>query len=110
MIRLPPRSTLFPYTTLFRSGQFLPYLRRGDRDRGTGHVGATDHRPLKAVGGNRYDGAFLEETHGVQRRLDLAQLDPIAAALDLGVGAAEKIHETVGADLGEVAGAVKAIC
>src|SRR5256885_14418419 len=23
MIRRPPRSTLFPYTTLFRSGQFL---------------------------------------------------------------------------------------
>src|SRR3712207_8000756 len=24
MIRRPPRSTLFPYTTLFRSAQFLP--------------------------------------------------------------------------------------
>src|SRR2546430_10290389 len=24
MIRRPPRSTLFPYTTLFRSGQLLP--------------------------------------------------------------------------------------
>src|SRR2546430_12924905 len=24
MIRRPPRSTLFPYTTLFRSGQFRP--------------------------------------------------------------------------------------
>src|SRR3712207_8843916 len=32
MIRRPPRSTLFPYTTLFRSGGLL---RRGDdRDRG----------------------------------------------------------------------------
>src|SRR3712207_7146197 len=29
MIRRPPRSTLFPYTTLFRSG--LPRLRRADR-------------------------------------------------------------------------------
>src|SRR2546430_9459761 len=28
MIRRPPRSTLFPYTTLFRS---LPGLRRGER-------------------------------------------------------------------------------
>src|SRR2546430_11640179 len=26
MIRRPPRSTLFPYTTLFRSGQQLPVL------------------------------------------------------------------------------------
>src|SRR5258708_13655360 len=25
MIRRPPRSTLFPYTTLFRSGSKLPY-------------------------------------------------------------------------------------
>src|SRR5688572_31443270 len=39
MSRRPPRSTLFPYTTLFRSGQFdfafgqaanyLPYVRNG---------------------------------------------------------------------------------
>src|SRR5258707_3016399 len=28
MIRRPPRSTLFPYTTLFRSRQFLPGLDR----------------------------------------------------------------------------------
>src|SRR5258708_26065727 len=48
MIRRPPRSTLFPYTTLFRSGhlfavvqddlvaQPLPQLRAGDL--GGGHV------------------------------------------------------------------------
>src|SRR3712207_7351951 len=28
MIRRPPRSTLFPYTTLFRSTEFTPVLRR----------------------------------------------------------------------------------
>src|SRR5207253_4271251 len=50
MIRRPPRSTLFPYTTLFRSNPFAngifvwPYLPRGllakDRDRGgSGRVG-----------------------------------------------------------------------
>src|SRR3712207_8111907 len=27
MIRRPPRSTLFPYTTLFRSGKFLTLFR-----------------------------------------------------------------------------------
>src|SRR2546426_9651152 len=85
MIRRPPRSTLFPYTTLFRS------------------------RALEAVGGNRHDGAFLYEIHGVQRGLDLPELDPIAPALDLRIGAAEKIHETVGAELGEVAGPVETI-
>src|SRR3712207_654137 len=33
MIRRPPRSTLFPYTTLFRSrsGQIAPLARRGVR-------------------------------------------------------------------------------
>src|SRR2546426_5238489 len=35
MIRRPPRSTLFPYTTLFRSGAAVPggpsHGRRGDR-------------------------------------------------------------------------------
>src|SRR5256885_11667038 len=28
MIRRPPRSTLFPYTTLFRSGQGIPELKK----------------------------------------------------------------------------------
>src|SRR2546429_3767116 len=35
MIRRPPRSTLFPYTTLFRSG--LPGVRQGRRVRTAGH-------------------------------------------------------------------------
>src|SRR3712207_8627617 len=30
MIRRPPRSTLFPYTTLFRSGERAAGLQRGD--------------------------------------------------------------------------------
>src|SRR3712207_7981985 len=30
MIRLPPRSTLFPYTTLFRSGRDAVHLRHLD--------------------------------------------------------------------------------
>src|SRR2546428_6965487 len=35
MIRRPPRSTLFPYTTLFRSRVLRGHLDRG-RDRGSG--------------------------------------------------------------------------
>src|SRR5690242_21103050 len=31
MIRRPPRSTLFPYTTLFRSAEAGQVLRRGER-------------------------------------------------------------------------------
>src|SRR5947207_11675443 len=30
MIRRPPRSTLFPYTTLFRSAQFVGWQRQRD--------------------------------------------------------------------------------
>src|SRR6266480_5759504 len=38
MIRRPPRSTLFPYTTLFRSRPRAdPRVRRQDRDGETGH-------------------------------------------------------------------------
>src|SRR3712207_7194271 len=50
MIRRPPRSTLFPYTTLFRSG-----LRVADRDPGRGGL-----RP----GGN-----VAERRHGFGRRI-----------------------------------------
>src|SRR2546427_13016240 len=35
MIRRPPRSTLFPYTTLFRSKKVLPVTREGLSDSAT---------------------------------------------------------------------------
>src|SRR2546429_9910370 len=34
MIRRPPRSTLFPYTTLFRSKHVVPIIGNGDADTG----------------------------------------------------------------------------
>src|SRR5688572_31297294 len=42
MIRRPPRSTLFPYTTLFRSRAEGGVDRRGDRDPVAGRVGGGD--------------------------------------------------------------------
>src|SRR3712207_8269620 len=51
MIRRPPRSTLFPYTTLFRSDQGLaagegaPAVGRGDPDGGRGVAAPTADRP-----------------------------------------------------------------
>src|SRR2546422_10847725 len=40
MIRRPPRSTLFPYTTLFRSdGQFIRVVREGPARRGLLYAG-----------------------------------------------------------------------
>src|SRR5437899_8021588 len=59
MIRRPPRSTLFPYTTLFRSGE---RASRGDRDRGHDrgagerpHAGDADRSggPSKGTGATR---------------------------------------------------------
>src|SRR5690554_7298563 len=54
MIRRPPRSTLFPYTTLFRSrdGDVGPLLRERDRRRPpdpgvpSGDQGLLAHQPL----------------------------------------------------------------
>src|SRR3712207_8469424 len=56
MIRRPPRSTLFPYTTLFRSHHHVaadvhrPVVRRQHRpaDR-RDHVPGTDHRPAERM-------------------------------------------------------------
>src|SRR3712207_7630154 len=64
MIRRPPRSTLFPYTTLFRS---LPGLR------------AVDHRPLVQPEAAELPGA------GGGRAQQLGDgPQPLAAALDEG--------------------------
>src|SRR3712207_8229124 len=45
MIRRPPRSTLFPYTTLFRSVHVLPY--QTDKDRQVRIMGRRPHRPRR---------------------------------------------------------------
>src|SRR5260370_9959860 len=67
MIRRPPRSTLFPYTTLFRSdsdGIFewrhrLPWQRR--------HAAANSHRRERATDENRSE----EHTSELQSHLNL---------------------------------------
>src|SRR2546430_12248308 len=43
MIRRPPRSTLFPYTTLFRSRHRCHGWRHLDREHEHGHDRADDH-------------------------------------------------------------------
>src|SRR2546429_1891618 len=77
MIRRPPRSTLFPYTTLFRSAGNV--LRRGDRrgrdarDRGEGPVitettPKTTHAITVTVNGRERS---EEHTSELQSRLHL---------------------------------------
>src|SRR3712207_7570979 len=49
MIRRPPRSTLFPYTTLFRSLPHHPHAEVGQPVAGLGHVRYLEDRHVAAV-------------------------------------------------------------
>src|SRR3712207_9062319 len=74
MIRRPPRSTLFPYTTLFRSFPFLVYAR--DRDPADDEVfhrvldehQSVDGRPNLAGWIDRIDRRSEEHTSELQSR------------------------------------------
>src|SRR5215212_2061421 len=104
MIRRPPRSTLFPYTTLFRSRERLPVLEpvavaleqravdggelgpdRADRATELGAVGEVDVAPERRVGA------------GDPRRVAEARPDGALGLLDEHVG--EHVREV--ADAGE---------
>src|SRR3712207_7822762 len=67
MIRRPPRSTLFPYTTLFRSGERVRHRRRRGGARGGRPAGAAHDRVPRApvgpqgVGDDAGAGARSEE-------------------------------------------------
>src|SRR3712207_8497296 len=79
MIRRPPRSTLFPYTTLFRSGHRddhvlgavvatveavdLPARHRGDR-----RLGAGDRAPERAVAPRLVGEEVVHHVVGVDRK------------------------------------------
>src|SRR5438034_9876546 len=77
MLRPPPRSTLFPYTTLFRSRDLLPVpaLARGGGSLPHRDVRAThreraaggDAEPLQ-VGGSRGAAVFQEPAHRSEER------------------------------------------
>src|SRR5689334_23942817 len=67
MIRRPPRSTLFPYTTLFRSGLAHARIRRGQR--GGAEVEHLDEQRIEA--------AIAEEDVG---RLEVAVDDALGVA------------------------------
>src|SRR2546422_4255060 len=91
MIRRPPRSTLFPYTTLFRSGQAWAAITGAVILAGRQLVAASRRLWRAALGANRHDGGRSEEhTSELQSRLHLVcrlllekkkkQKDIIAAA------------------------------
>src|SRR2546422_5919709 len=76
MIRRPPRSTLFPYTTLFRSLQRrsrVPLLVSADLEWGAGMrvVGGTSFPHIMAVGATGDQHRSEEHTSELQSRLHL---------------------------------------
>src|SRR2546426_7382543 len=69
MIRRPPRSTLFPYTTLFRSARPpQPPRRRRDRCRVSSEL---TNRPRRGARGDRHDGRSEEHTSELQSPCNL---------------------------------------
>src|SRR2546425_5063902 len=69
MIRRPPRSTLFPYTTLFRSTD-------GEADRVT-RIRHQLAEPLHHLHGGEQGVPALRERHGPRVRLFACHLDPV---------------------------------
>src|SRR3989440_8656798 len=70
MIRRPPRSTLFPYTTLFRSrrrGRRVAFRKSHRRRRGRAGVGGKHEADVGRVGAERSE----EHTSELQSRSDL---------------------------------------
>src|SRR2546430_12130051 len=59
MIRRPPRSTLFPYTTLFRSS-----LEKPERGKSTNRVGGHRQRPPRQADLQRSPGAYECQKRG----------------------------------------------
>src|SRR2546422_3437498 len=63
MIRRPPRSTLFPYTTLFRSGAELARESVGDADAGDRHEPGGKPVGREPLAGDRKS-TRLNSSHG----------------------------------------------
>src|SRR3712207_8506836 len=61
MIRRPPRSTLFPYTTLFRSGLH-------DNSSHAHDVGSSRVRPPRRRGKGRQDSSLRDRARGLRPR------------------------------------------
>src|SRR2546429_7269265 len=68
MIRRPPRSTLFPYTTLFRSLPNCPRIRQAEMALSRRHRGFANSRSCRR---NCCKGRSEEHTSELQSRLHL---------------------------------------
>src|SRR3712207_9157106 len=85
MIRRPPRSTLFPYTTLFRSVVGQPQKLVGEEGEGGGELGATLRRLRDAA---------LELGAAVLERLPQQRHELLAAGERVGGRPLDRAQET----------------
>ena len=60
MIRRPPRSTLFPYTTLFRSGRLLLFMDEGAIKLWMDGNSETVIESIKGMEGNRFNDVIAD--------------------------------------------------
>src|SRR2546422_7396708 len=69
MIRRPPRSTLFPYTTLFRSVRIPGTIPHNDETRAAVHGGSTEDAPrwTRAAVEALFELSFNDLIHRAQR-------------------------------------------
>src|SRR5947207_10650787 len=72
MIRRPPRSTLFPYTTLFRSFANLPAITQRSDERRRSHVAGYD-----ASGQQRHHRVWMR--HADKKLVSMPQPDAMVA-------------------------------
>src|SRR3989454_12843442 len=71
MIRRPPRSTLFPYTTLFRSDALGAQSNRAREESAARGKAEREPGPLVVEGVARLDPARVQDQAGDRRRLSL---------------------------------------
>src|SRR4051794_41869723 len=85
MIRRPPRSTLFPYTTLFRSVIAMALASVPEADMGKASAVVNTSRQVGAGGGVAVGGAVFQAPGGLGA---LANREGIRATLTLSAAAA----------------------
>src|SRR5439155_11776934 len=90
-------------------GQALAQALHGDADVRCRDVGAADQPSFETFGLDGHYRTLPQARERVERRLDLAQLDAVAPALDLRVGAAYVMEQAVVPAAREVAGLVDAV-
>src|SRR5690348_17655362 len=66
MLRRPPRSTLFPYTTLFRSREIVRVVELADRARGQPRIAVRGHEVELAEQALRLEALRIDEHRALE--------------------------------------------